>query len=49
MDRGYDSEKMHRFIRETLNADSIISARIHQGTKNVILVLLILQHYKDTT
>jgi hypothetical protein len=26
---------MHRYIRETLNADSIIPARIHQGTKNV--------------
>jgi hypothetical protein len=35
MDRGYDSEKMHRYIRETLNADSIIPARIHQGTTNV--------------
>jgi hypothetical protein len=35
MDRGYDSEKMHRFIRETLKADSIIPARIHQGTNNV--------------
>ena len=35
MDRGYDSEKMHRYIRETLNADSIIPARIHQGTSNV--------------
>jgi hypothetical protein len=35
MDRGYDSEKMHRYIRETLNADSIIPARTHQGTKNV--------------
>ncbi len=35
MDRGYDSEKMHRFIRETLKADSIIPARTHQGTTNV--------------
>jgi len=35
MDRGYDSEKMHRFIRETLNADSIIPARSHQYSKNV--------------
>jgi len=35
MDRDYDSEKMHRYIRETLNADSIIPARIHQGTTNV--------------
>jgi hypothetical protein len=35
MDLGYDSEKMHRFIRETLNADSIIPARSHQYSKNV--------------
>ena len=35
MDRGYDSEKMHRFIRETLNADSIIPARRHNYSKNV--------------
>ena len=35
MDRGYDSEKMHRFIRETLKADSIIPARSHQYSKNV--------------
>ncbi|MHB8163906.1 MAG: IS5 family transposase, partial [Methanoregula sp.] len=35
MDRGYDSEKMHRYIREILKADSIIPARIHQGTTNV--------------
>ncbi|MFA6225016.1 MAG: transposase, partial [Methanoregula sp.] len=35
MDRVYDSEKMHRFIRETLKADSISPARIHQGTNNV--------------
>jgi hypothetical protein len=28
MDRGYDSEKMHRLIRESLNADSIIPTRI---------------------
>jgi len=35
MDRGYDSEKMHRFIRETLNADSIIPARSHNYSTNV--------------
>ena len=35
MDRGYDSEKMHQFIRETLNANSIIPARSHQYSKNV--------------
>jgi len=35
MDRGYDSEKMHRFIRETLKADSIIPARSHHYSKNV--------------
>ena len=35
MYRGYDSEKMHRYIRETLNADSIIPAWIYQGTTNV--------------
>ncbi len=35
MDKGYDSEKMHRFIRESLNADSIIPARSHQYSKNV--------------
>ncbi len=35
MDRGYDSEKMHRFIRETLKANSIIPARSHQYSKNV--------------
>jgi len=35
MDRGYDSEKMHRFIRETLKADSIIPARRHNFSLNV--------------
>jgi hypothetical protein len=35
MDRGDDSEKMHRFIRESLNATSIIPARSHQYSKNV--------------
>jgi hypothetical protein len=35
MDRGYDSEKMHRFIRETLNADSIIPPRSWKGTEHV--------------
>ena len=35
MDRGYDSERMHRFIRESLKADSIIPARSHQYSKNV--------------
>jgi len=35
MDRGYDSEKMHRFIRETLKADSIIPARSHKYSLNV--------------
>jgi hypothetical protein len=29
MDRSYDSEKVHKYTRETLNADSIIPARIH--------------------
>ena len=35
MDKGYDSEKMHRFIRETLYADSIIPARSHNYSTNV--------------
>jgi transposase len=35
MDRGYDSEKMHRFIRETLKADSIIPARSWKNTENI--------------
>ena len=35
MDHRYDSEKMHRFIRDTLKADSIIPTRIHQGTNTV--------------
>ena len=36
MDKGYDSEKMHRFIRETLKADSIIPARSHNFSSNVL-------------
>ena len=36
MDRGYDSEKMHRFIRETLKAVSIIPARRHNFSSNVL-------------
>ena len=35
MDRGYDSERMHRFIREKLMAISIIPARAHQFSMNV--------------
>lgn len=35
MDKEYDSEKMHRFIRETLNADSIIPAQSHNYFSNV--------------
>jgi hypothetical protein len=35
MDRGYDSEKMHLFIRETLKADSIIPPRSWKNTENV--------------
>jgi len=35
MDRGYDSEKMHRFIRETLKADSIIPPRSWKDTHHV--------------
>lgn len=35
MDRGYDSEKMHRLIRDSLHAISIIPARSHQYSKNV--------------
>ncbi|WP_372960247.1 transposase [Methanoregula sp.] len=35
MDHGYDSEKMHRFIRESLHADSIIPARSHLFSTNV--------------
>jgi hypothetical protein len=35
MDRGYDSEKMHRLIRETLKR-ILLSLEIHQGnTTNV--------------
>ena len=35
MDRGYDSEKMHRFIRESLKAISIIPTRSWKGTEHV--------------
>jgi hypothetical protein len=35
MDRGYDSEKMHRFVRDTLNAISIIPTRSWEGTDHI--------------
>lgn len=35
IDRGYEAERMHQFIQETLRADSIIPARSHQYSKNV--------------
>jgi len=35
MDRGYDSEKMHRLIRDTLNADSVIPTRSWHNTANI--------------
>jgi hypothetical protein len=35
MDRGYDSEKMHRLIRESLNAISIIPTRFWKNTENI--------------
>lgn len=35
MDRGYDSEKMHRFIRENLKAISIIPPRSWKDTEHV--------------
>jgi hypothetical protein len=35
MDRGYDSEKMHRFIRGSLKAISIIPTRSWKGTEHV--------------
>jgi hypothetical protein len=35
MDRGYDSEKMHRLIRDTLNADSVIPVRVWGNTENI--------------
>jgi hypothetical protein len=35
MDRGYDSEKMHRLIRDTLNADSVIPVRVWSNTENI--------------
>lgn len=35
LDRGYDPEKMHRLIRETLNADSVIPVRMWSNTENI--------------
>jgi hypothetical protein len=35
MDRGYDSEKMHRFVRDTLNAISIIPTRSWKDTEHI--------------
>jgi hypothetical protein len=35
MDRGYDSEKMHRFVRDTLNAISIIPTRSWKDTNYI--------------
>jgi hypothetical protein len=35
MDRGYDSEKMHRLIREILKADSVIPTRSWKNTENI--------------
>jgi hypothetical protein len=35
MDRGYDSEKMHQFISETLNAVSIIPTRSWEATEHI--------------
>jgi hypothetical protein len=35
MDRGYDSEKMHRLIRDTLQADSVIPTRSWRNTANI--------------
>jgi hypothetical protein len=35
MDRGYDSEKMHKLIRESLNADSVIPTRAWKNTANI--------------
>jgi hypothetical protein len=35
MDRGYDSEKIHRLIRDTLNADSVIPTRSWPNTANI--------------
>jgi len=35
MDRGYDSEKMHRLIRDTLQADSVIPTRSWSNTSNI--------------
>jgi hypothetical protein len=35
MDRGYDSEKMHRLIRDILNAESVIPVRVWSNTENI--------------
>ena len=35
MDRGYDSEKMHRLIRDTLHSDSVIPTRSWKNTEHV--------------
>jgi len=35
MDRGYDSEKMHRLIQDTLHADSVIPTRSWSNTANI--------------
>jgi hypothetical protein len=35
MDRGYDSEKIHRLIRDSLNADSVIPTRSWPNTTNI--------------
>jgi transposase len=35
MDRGYDSEKIHRLIRDTLHADSVIPTRSWRNTANI--------------
>lgn len=35
MDRGYDSEKMHRLIRDTLHAHSVIPVRVWSNTQNI--------------
>jgi len=35
MDRGYDSEKMHRLILDILNADSVIPTRSWCNTANI--------------
>ena len=33
MDKGYDSEKLHSFIREEVNANSIISVKERKRTR----------------